>query len=185
MPARFGSFCRDSKYDLVEHFHWLADLEETVWFLKAFFSWRCDRWRGKKGHNSPGIKYKSSLETFWKWWHLVYKAEIGQGLSKDTTVKILDVSNWDMTSLLVKARLTIYRCWQSLQKRKSFSTDATQKPWCTLRMWLSSLAYFYPPQRWLLNVVGFAYKCSCTASWQLSQEAALGLYWTYAIGTSY
>ncbi|KAH1586087.1 hypothetical protein KXV52_000563 [Aspergillus fumigatus] len=25
------------------------------------------------------------------WWHLVYKAEVGQGLSKDTTVKVLDV----------------------------------------------------------------------------------------------
>ncbi|KAE8399029.1 hypothetical protein BDV37DRAFT_290564 [Aspergillus pseudonomiae] len=84
-------FCRDSKYDPVERFRWLSDSEETVRFLKAFFSWRCDRRRGKKGRKSPGIKYKSSLETFWKWWHLVYKAEIGQGLSKDTTVKILDV----------------------------------------------------------------------------------------------
>ncbi|KAB8212991.1 hypothetical protein BDV33DRAFT_210635, partial [Aspergillus novoparasiticus] len=62
----------------------------------AFTGWQtrrrqCDRRWGKKGRKSPGIKYKSSLETFWKWWHLVYKAEIGQGLSKDTTVKILDV----------------------------------------------------------------------------------------------
>lgn len=29
---------------------------------------------------------------FWKWWYLVYKMEVGQGLSKDTTIKILDVS---------------------------------------------------------------------------------------------
>ncbi len=40
------------------------------------------------------MKRKSSLETFWKWWHLVYKAEVGHGLSKDTIVKILDVSDW-------------------------------------------------------------------------------------------
>lgn len=33
------------------------------------------------------------LQTFWKWWHLVYKAEIGHGLGKDTIVKIEDVSD--------------------------------------------------------------------------------------------
>ncbi|KAE8374982.1 hypothetical protein BDV26DRAFT_268992 [Aspergillus bertholletiae] len=84
-------FCCDGGHDPVERFHWLSDSEETIRFLKALFSWRCDRRRGKGGRRTPGIKYKSSLETFWKWWHLVYKAEIGQGLSKDTIVKILDV----------------------------------------------------------------------------------------------
>ncbi|KAB8069060.1 hypothetical protein BDV29DRAFT_183512 [Aspergillus leporis] len=84
-------FCREGKYDPVERFRWLSDSEETVRFLKAFFSWRCGRRRSKKGGRTPGIRYKSSLETFWKWWHLVYKAEVGQGLSKDTIVKILDV----------------------------------------------------------------------------------------------
>ena len=160
----------------MERFRWLSDSEETVRFLKAFFSWRCDRRRGKKGRKSPGIKYKSSLETFWKWWHLVYKAEIGQGLSKDTTVKILDVSNWNMIGLLAKTRLTSHRYWQLLRKRKSFGSDAARKLRCISRTWPSSLAYSYPPLRWLLNVAGFAYKCSSTASWQLSRGAALGLY---------
>jgi hypothetical protein len=85
-------FCYEGKHDPVERFGWLSDSEETIRFLKAFFSWRCGRRRSKKGRRTPGIKYKTSLETFWKWWHLVYKAEVGQGLSKDTTVKILDVS---------------------------------------------------------------------------------------------
>ncbi|KAF7122872.1 hypothetical protein CNMCM5793_000982 [Aspergillus hiratsukae] len=84
-------FCCEGKHDPVERFRWLSDSEETVRFLKAFFSWRCGRRRSKNGRRTPGIKYKSSLETFWKWWHLVYKAEAGQGLSKETIVKILDV----------------------------------------------------------------------------------------------
>ncbi|KAF7169343.1 hypothetical protein CNMCM6106_004230 [Aspergillus hiratsukae] len=84
-------FCFEGKHNPVERFRWLSGSEETVRFLKAFFSWRCGRRRSKKGRRTPGIKYKSSLETFWKWWHLVYKAEVGQGLSKDTIVKILDV----------------------------------------------------------------------------------------------
>ncbi|KAL4950839.1 hypothetical protein BDW69DRAFT_186978 [Aspergillus filifer] len=84
-------FCREGRFDPVERFHWLSDSEETVRFLKALFSWRCDRRRNKKGGRTPGIKYKSSLETFWKWWHLVYKAEVEHGLNKDTIVKVLDV----------------------------------------------------------------------------------------------
>ncbi|KOC10147.1 hypothetical protein AFLA70_213g001581 [Aspergillus flavus AF70] len=84
-------FCREGNYNPAERFRWLSDSEETVRFFKAFFSWRCSRRRNKKGGRTPGIRYKSSLETFWKWWHLVYKAEVGHGLSKDLIVKILDV----------------------------------------------------------------------------------------------
>ncbi|KAL2802972.1 hypothetical protein BJX63DRAFT_90216 [Aspergillus granulosus] len=84
-------FCHEGNHDPLERFRWLSDSEETIRFFKAFLSWRCDRRRNKKGGRTPGIRYKSSLETFWKWWHLVYKAEIGQGLCKDTIVKILDV----------------------------------------------------------------------------------------------
>ncbi|KAL4958922.1 DUF3435 domain-containing protein [Aspergillus stella-maris] len=87
----WNQFCHEGKHDPLERFRWLSDSEETVRFFKAFFSWRCDRRRNKKGGRTPGIRYKSSLETFWKWWHLVYKAEVGQGLGKDITVKILDV----------------------------------------------------------------------------------------------
>lgn len=39
------------------------------------------------------MKHKSLLEMFWKWWHLMYKAEVRHGLSKNTIVKILDVSD--------------------------------------------------------------------------------------------
>ncbi|KAL4934746.1 hypothetical protein BDV06DRAFT_229534 [Aspergillus oleicola] len=79
------------RFDPIECFHWLSDSEETVCFLKALFSWRCNRRRNKKEGRTPGIKYKSSLETFWKWWYLVYKAELEHGLNKDMIIKILDV----------------------------------------------------------------------------------------------
>ena len=69
----------------------LSDTEETVRVLKALFSWRCDQRRGKDGRHTVGLKSKSSLDAFWKWWHLIYKAEVGHGLSKDTHVKIRDV----------------------------------------------------------------------------------------------
>ncbi|KAL4737188.1 hypothetical protein BDV11DRAFT_192371 [Aspergillus similis] len=51
----------------IKRFHWLSDSEET-------------------GGRTPGIQYKSLLETFWEWRYLVYKAEVGQGLNKDLTV---------------------------------------------------------------------------------------------------
>ncbi|KAL2375912.1 hypothetical protein RJ035_008199 [Blastomyces gilchristii] len=35
--------------------------------------------------------WESSLETFWKWWHLVLKQETASGLNKDTIVKVEDV----------------------------------------------------------------------------------------------
>ncbi|KAJ5611045.1 hypothetical protein N7510_007764 [Penicillium lagena] len=71
------AFCKGAKRDLVERLSRLSDTEEKRW--------------GKDGGRTPGVKTKSSLDVFWKWWHLIYKAEIGHGLSKDIQVKIHDV----------------------------------------------------------------------------------------------
>jgi hypothetical protein len=76
----------------VGYFRGLVEPDETARFLYGFFKWRCDRRRGKNGRKCPGIKSKSSLETFWKWWHLVYKGELGHGLDATTIRKIDDVS---------------------------------------------------------------------------------------------
>ncbi|KAI2735701.1 hypothetical protein DTO013E5_8636 [Penicillium roqueforti] len=84
-------FCNGTKRGPVECLFWLSDTDETVRFLKALFSWRCDQRRGKDGRRTPGVKTKSSLDLFWKWWHLIYKAEVGHELSKDIQVKIRDV----------------------------------------------------------------------------------------------
>lgn len=92
-PANpISRFCQGTKRDPVECLSWLSDTEETVRFLKALFSWRCDQRRGKDGRRTAGIKKKSSLEAFWKWWHLIYKARVGHGLSQDIKVKVYDVS---------------------------------------------------------------------------------------------
>ncbi|KAJ9480689.1 hypothetical protein VN97_g12850 [Penicillium thymicola] len=87
----WDKFCNGTKRGPVECLSWLSDTEETVRFLKALFSWRCDQRRGKNGRRTPGVKTKSSLDLFWKWWHLIYKAEVGHELSKDIQVKIRDV----------------------------------------------------------------------------------------------
>ncbi|CAG8311204.1 unnamed protein product [Penicillium nalgiovense] len=88
----WDEFCKGTKRDPVECLSWLSDSEETVRFLKALFSWRCDQRRGKDGRRrTAGVKTKSTLDAFWKWWHLIYKAEVGHELSKDVHVKIRDV----------------------------------------------------------------------------------------------
>ncbi|EDN05363.1 conserved hypothetical protein [Histoplasma mississippiense (nom. inval.)] len=84
-------YCRHIKVNAERQWDWISDSEETVRFLYGFFSWRCDIRRGKNNRHCPGIRRKSSLETFWKWWHLVLKQETASGLSKDTIVKVEDV----------------------------------------------------------------------------------------------
>lgn len=103
-------FCEGTNRDPVECLSWLSDAEETVRFLKALFSWRCDQRRGKDGRKIVGIKKKSSLDVFWKWWHLIYKAEVGYGLSKDIQVKVYDVSSRVNINIgIYCTRLTLYR----------------------------------------------------------------------------
>jgi hypothetical protein len=71
----------------------MSNSDETVRFLYAYFGWRCDIRRGKNGRRTPGIQYKSSLETFWKNWHLVLKEETtSEGLSGEIQKKVDDVS---------------------------------------------------------------------------------------------
>ncbi|KAL4761146.1 uncharacterized protein BDW70DRAFT_150295 [Aspergillus foveolatus] len=90
--SRFpGRYCRRWGLDPNQQWQWISGLEETVRFLYGFFSWRCDLRRGKKGRHCPGIRYRSSLESFWKWWHLVLKQETAAGLSKEVQVKVQDL----------------------------------------------------------------------------------------------
>lgn len=62
--ADYSRFCNGTKRGPVECLFWLSDTDETVRFLKALFSWRCDQRRGKDGHRTPGVKTKSSLDLF-------------------------------------------------------------------------------------------------------------------------
>ncbi|KAL4861379.1 hypothetical protein BDV12DRAFT_208062 [Aspergillus spectabilis] len=87
----WNRYCQHIGVDPVRHWRWISDSDETVRFLYAFFGWRCDICRGKSGRYCPGIAYKSSLESFWKWWHLILKQETASGLSKDIIIKVNDV----------------------------------------------------------------------------------------------
>ncbi|CEJ62232.1 hypothetical protein PMG11_10738 [Penicillium brasilianum] len=49
-------FCEGAKRDPVKCLSWISDTEETVRFLKALFSWRCDQRRGKDGRRTPGLE---------------------------------------------------------------------------------------------------------------------------------
>ena len=86
-------YCRHIGVDPVQHWQRISDSDEAIRFLYGFFGWRCDIRRGKNSRYCPGIGHKSSLESFWKWWRLVLKQEVESGLSKDTIVKVQDVSN--------------------------------------------------------------------------------------------
>ena len=86
-----GRYCEHLNLDPQQQWRWISDSDETVRFLYGFFGWRCDIRRGKNGRHCPGIGYKSSLESFWKWWHLVLKQQTASGLSKETIVKVQDV----------------------------------------------------------------------------------------------
>ncbi|KAH8585358.1 hypothetical protein B0O99DRAFT_679450, partial [Bisporella sp. PMI_857] len=51
--------------------------EVSANFLYGFLCWVCDQRRGKRGRRRPGIKHTSSLQTFWKWYLIVYRLETG------------------------------------------------------------------------------------------------------------
>lgn len=87
-----GRYCQHIGVDAVQQWKKVSDSDETVRFLYSFFVWRCDIRCGKNSRHTPGIQYKSSLDSFWKWWHLILKQETGFGLSKETIVKVQDVS---------------------------------------------------------------------------------------------
>ncbi|OXV11191.1 hypothetical protein Egran_01049, partial [Elaphomyces granulatus] len=74
-------------------YHSIAEPGKAVRELKAFLSWRCDQRRGLSGRIAPGILTLSSLKTFWRTWHLIYKAEVGRGFDNMTIRQIKDVSN--------------------------------------------------------------------------------------------
>ncbi|KAL3428649.1 hypothetical protein BDV09DRAFT_204143 [Aspergillus tetrazonus] len=89
--AYWNRYCRHIGIDPALQWKSISDSDETVRFLYGFFAWRCDIRRGKNGRHSPGLRTKSSLETFWKLWHLVLKQETASGLCKETIRKVEDV----------------------------------------------------------------------------------------------
>jgi hypothetical protein len=91
--TRSSRYCGFQQRDPVKCLHSASNAGEAIRDLKAFFSWRCDLLRNKNGRRMPGIKYKRSLESFWRYWHLYYTREVGCSLARDTRSKLNDVSN--------------------------------------------------------------------------------------------
>ena len=52
----------------------------TVGILKSFFEWFLLQKIGKDGRKKRGIKTRSSLETMWKLFRLVFEREMGEKL---------------------------------------------------------------------------------------------------------
>lgn len=61
-------FCAFIKKDPNEEYHRLS-----IAILYNFLDWALNLKRGKNGRRLPGIKCKSSLDTFWKVFRLVFE----------------------------------------------------------------------------------------------------------------
>ncbi|KAG4412166.1 hypothetical protein IFR04_014697 [Cadophora malorum] len=79
-------YCTFQTWDLAKCYK-----EISPQFIHGFLSWACDQRRGKGGRRRPGIKYASSLETFWKCYLIVYKIESGRKLNPMIQVNGQDV----------------------------------------------------------------------------------------------
>ncbi|KFY96390.1 hypothetical protein V500_02463 [Pseudogymnoascus sp. VKM F-4518 (FW-2643)] len=77
VKLQWDQYCSYIKKDPAQCFR-----DVTIRFLKGFLSWVCDQRRGKGGRRRPGIKHTTSLETFWKWYNLVYKLEVGEKIDE-------------------------------------------------------------------------------------------------------
>ncbi|KAE8326169.1 hypothetical protein BDV39DRAFT_193889 [Aspergillus sergii] len=104
-PQYWECFCRDSKYDPVERFYWLADSEKTVRFLKAFLFWRCDRRQGKKGRLSKNITVLTII---------VEEKKLRLGCRPKATIYIKDVAEFARV-LLSTMEITFEYGWLRVQ----------------------------------------------------------------------
>ncbi|KAJ5507903.1 hypothetical protein N7527_010046 [Penicillium freii] len=68
VETRWNQFCACIRKDPQQEF-----LKLSVGILYTFLDWALNQRRGKNGRRLPGIKRKSSLETFWKVFRLVFE----------------------------------------------------------------------------------------------------------------
>lgn len=87
-------------------------------------------------------------ETFWKTWHLIYKCEVGQGLCKETIIKIEDVIEC-VTEIVLCTLADDLRCLLLLLRR-NYPLSASWNHPCILSLHECS---------WWLLVAGS--DCSC------------------------
>ncbi|KAJ5938275.1 hypothetical protein N7466_001409 [Penicillium verhagenii] len=68
IEEKWSQFCAFIKKDPNEEYHHLS-----IAILYSFLEWALNLRRGKNGRRLPGIKCKSSLDTFWKVFRLVFE----------------------------------------------------------------------------------------------------------------
>ncbi|KAH7379041.1 hypothetical protein BKA64DRAFT_698284 [Cadophora sp. MPI-SDFR-AT-0126] len=74
-------------------------------FIHGFLSRVCDQRRGKGGRRRPGIKYASSLETFWKCYLIVYKIETGRKI--DPMIQVNDMNEFKNPEIIYDPTLVL------------------------------------------------------------------------------
>ncbi|CZR67473.1 uncharacterized protein PAC_17372 [Phialocephala subalpina] len=76
MQLKAPDKCFASRYcNFIGHDPFQCFQEVSANFLYGFLCWVCDQRRGKGGRRRAGIRHTSSLETFWKWYHIVHRLE--------------------------------------------------------------------------------------------------------------
>ncbi|EDN06867.1 predicted protein [Histoplasma mississippiense (nom. inval.)] len=59
-----------------------------VKMLYTFFRWVLNQRRGKGGRRRQGLKYQSSLETYWKIFRLVYEREMQEKIGREISLRV-------------------------------------------------------------------------------------------------
>ncbi|KAJ5248104.1 hypothetical protein N7524_012064 [Penicillium chrysogenum] len=77
VESRWKQFCACLRKDPEQEFRKLS-----IVILHTFLDWALNLRRGKNGRRLPGIKRKSSLETFWKVFRLVFERATSEKIGK-------------------------------------------------------------------------------------------------------
>lgn len=81
-------FCACLRKDPEQEFRKLS-----IAILHTFLDWALNLRRGKNGRRLPGIKRKSSLETFWKVFRLVFERATSEKIGKTMNRQMRRVRN--------------------------------------------------------------------------------------------
>ncbi|CEO59611.1 hypothetical protein PMG11_04283 [Penicillium brasilianum] len=112
VEARWKQFCTCLRKDPEQEFQKLS-----IAILHTFLDWALNLRRGKNGRRLPGIKRKSSLETFWKVFRLVFE--------RATSEKIGSQMNRQMRRVIRKLARKHKLSWKGREKSTMFVEDLT------------------------------------------------------------
>ncbi|CAG8036080.1 unnamed protein product [Penicillium olsonii] len=112
VESRWIQFCACLRKDPEQEFRKLS-----IAILHTFLDWALNLRRSKNGRRLPGIKRKSSLETFWKVFRLVFE--------RATSEKIGKTMNRQMRRVIRKLARKHKLSWKGREKSTMFVEDLT------------------------------------------------------------